>query len=474
MAIDFPNSPTAGDLYTAGGKTWQWNGTFWSAYGTSPVYRVSDTPPIGPSTGDTWYESDTGRLYIYTDSYWVEIGSAGRVTVSANDLTGPTLASNVVSSSLTSVGTLGSLTVTGATTSGSFVQGTDYLSPYQGSRNVIINGDMRIAQRGTSTASITTGGYYTCDRWQSGIVSAGTWTQTQSTDAPAGFGNSLKMQCTTASASPILAYIQSNLEGQDLQRFAKGTASAKSFSLSFWVKAFQTGTYICELYDTDNTRQCSKSYTVNTSGTWEYKTITFPSDTTGVFNNDNGSSMSVNFWLAASSMFTSGTLNTSWGTSVLANRAVGQTNVASSTSNYFQIAGVQLEQGGVATPFEQRPIQQELALCQRYYQPICNLDGSEINTGVAYTATDMRIGYFLKQSMRTLPVMESTTGSAYWIIFSNGAGNTTGTLQTTFDVSSSQHYVQIVLTLGTGITAGHAILFRRNNVAARIAASAEL
>jgi hypothetical protein len=113
MAIDFPNSPTAGDLYTAGGKTWQWNGTFWSAYGTSPVYRVSDTPPIGPSTGDTWYESDTGRLYIYTDSYWVEIGSAGRVTVSANDLTGPSLASNVVSSSLTSVGTLGSLAVTG-------------------------------------------------------------------------------------------------------------------------------------------------------------------------------------------------------------------------------------------------------------------------------------------------------------------------------------------------------------------------
>jgi hypothetical protein len=118
MAIDFPNSPTAGDLYTAGGKTWQWNGTFWSAYGTSPVYRVSDTPPIGPSTGDTWYESDTGRLYIYTDSYWVEIGSAGRVTVSANDLTGPTLASNVVSSSLTSVGTLGSLAVTGDITRG--------------------------------------------------------------------------------------------------------------------------------------------------------------------------------------------------------------------------------------------------------------------------------------------------------------------------------------------------------------------
>jgi len=236
-----------------------------------------------------------------------------------------------------------------------------------GFRNVIINGNMRIAQRGTSTASITTGNIYTCDRWNLDLITAGTWTQTQSTDAPEGFGNSLKMQCTTASASPLLAYIATRLEGQDLQRFAKGTASAKSFSLSFWVKAFQTGTYICELYDANNGRQCSKSYTVNTSGTWEYKTITFPSDTTGAFNNDNGYSMGVNFWLAAGSTFTSGTLNTSWAASVLANRAVGQTNVASSTSNYFQITGVQLEQNYQPTPFEQRPIGIELALCQRYY-----------------------------------------------------------------------------------------------------------
>jgi hypothetical protein len=236
-----------------------------------------------------------------------------------------------------------------------------------GFRNVLINGAMNVAQRGTSTASITTGGYYTCDRWYADITSAGTWTQTQSTDAPAGFGNSLKMQCTTAQASPSVATIQYRLEGQDLQRFAKGTSSAKSFTLSFWVKAFQTGTYIFELYDADNTRQCSNSYTVNTSATWEYKTIIFPSDTTGVFDNDNLLSMYAIFWLAASSTYTSGTLNTSWGTAVNANRAVGQTNVASSTSNYFQITGVQLEQNLQPTPFEQRPYGVELALCQRYY-----------------------------------------------------------------------------------------------------------
>ena len=245
------------------------------------------------------------------------------------------------------------------------------LAPIAGGRNVIINGAMQVAQRGTSTASITGNGYYTCDRWTTEMLLAGTWTLTQSTDAPAGFGNSLRMQCTTVLTPqppyPILARISTRLEGQDLQRFAKGTASAKSFSLSFWVKAFQTGTYICELYDTDNTRQCSKSYTVNTSGTWEYKTVTFPSDTTGAFNNDNGHSLSVHFWLAAGSTFSSGTLNTSWGAVVNANIAVGQTNVASSTSNYFQITGVQLEEGAVATPFEFEDISETLAKCQRYY-----------------------------------------------------------------------------------------------------------
>ena len=293
--------------------------------------------------------------------------------------------------------------------------------PLSGFRNVIINGDMRIAQRGTSTASITTAGYYTCDRWRTDILVAGTWTQTQSTDAPAGFGNSLKMQCTTASASPVLAFIQTRFEGQDLQRFAKGTASAKSFSLSFWVKAFQTGTYICELYDYDNTRQCSKSYTVNTSGTWEYKTITFPSDTTGAFDNDNGASLTVNFWLAASSLFMSGTLNTSWGAVVQANEAVGQTNVASSTSNYFQITGVQLEANPQPTPFEQRPIGVELALCQRYYQRLTYQTTNYFAIGQVYPTNNAYAVIDLPTTLRIAPSSITVSGTTF-ALDSGGVG----------------------------------------------------
>jgi hypothetical protein len=239
--------------------------------------------------------------------------------------------------------------------------------------NVIINGAMQVAQRGTSTASITTSAYNTADRFFNDISSFGTWTQSVENDAPtgSGFRKSLKMLCTTADASPAAAdynFISQLFEGQNLQRFAKGTASAKQFSLSFWVKSNKTGTYIAELFDIDNTRQVSASYTISVSGTWEKKTITFPADTTGAFDNDNALSLILNFGLGAGSDRTSGTLNTIWAANTTANRYVGQTNLAAATSNYWQITGVQLEVGSVATPFEFEDISTTLAKCFRYFE----------------------------------------------------------------------------------------------------------
>jgi hypothetical protein len=179
---------------------------------------------------------------------------------------------------------------------------------------------------------------------------------TQENDAPtgSGFRKSSKVLCTTADASPAagdaLIFVH-KLEGQNLQQIAKGTSSAKELTVSFWVKSNVTGTYIAELRDIDNTRQVSKSYSISASATWEKKTITFPADTTGALDNDNGDSFRVQFWLAAGSNFTSGTLNTSWASITDANRVVGQVNVAASTNNYWQITGVQLEVGSTATEF---------------------------------------------------------------------------------------------------------------------------
>jgi hypothetical protein len=208
------------------------------------------------------------------------------------------------------------------------------ISGSPGFRNIVINGDMSIAQRGTSQASAGSSGglYQTVDRYKFLNNNLGVFTISQDTDVPSGqgFANSLKMDCTTADASPASGdylLIQVNTEGQNLQYIKKGTASAESLTLSFWVKAVKTGTFIVDLVDVDNNRTISQSYTINTTNTWEKKTLTFAGDTTGAFGNDNGKSLECNFWLGAGTDFTSGTLQTSWGTQVAANRVVGQVNL---------------------------------------------------------------------------------------------------------------------------------------------------
>jgi hypothetical protein len=244
-------------------------------------------------------------------------------------------------------------------------------------RNLLYNGAMQVAQRSASVAGITGGGYNTADRWNTLLDTLGTWTQSIESDAPTGSGlrKSMKMLCTTADAAPAAAdqlAMRQLLEGQDIQRISKGTSDAQQLTLSFWVKSNVTGAYIAELVDQDNTRQVSASYTISASATWEKKTITFPADTTGVLDNDNALSLQCIFWLAAGSNRNSGTLNTSWASTTQANRAVGQTNLAAATNNYWQVTGVQLETGPISTPFEFKSYGQELRECQRYFE-ICNI-----------------------------------------------------------------------------------------------------
>ena len=237
-------------------------------------------------------------------------------------------------------------------------------------RNIIINGDMSIAQRGTSATGITTQDYYTVDRFVTRNVSSGTWTQTQSTDVPSGqgFAKSIKMDCTTAQASPSELAIRQRFEGQNLQYLKYGTSSAENLTFSFWVKSNKTGTYIAELYAAGNSKQISKSYTISSADTWEKKIITFPGDTSSALANDNSNELSVRWWLAAGSSWSSGTLNTSWNSATNANRAVGQVNLADSTSNEWYVTGAQLEVGSAASDFEFLPYDVNLKRCQRYYQ----------------------------------------------------------------------------------------------------------
>ena len=268
---------------------------------------------------------------------------------------------------------------------------------------LIINGDMQIAQRGTSFTGITSGNTYGLDRQVLTISGLGTWTMSQESDAPTGqgFSKSLKLDCTTAQASPTGSNnlrLNYRLEGQDLQVLKKGTSNAEAVTISFWVKSAKTGTYILELLDGDNLRQISQAYTISSANTWEKKVLSFAGDTTGALDNDNELSLYLFFWLGAGSDFTSGTLNTSWASSTNANRAVGQVNLADSTSNDWYMTGLQLEVGtfdaNSIPPFQFEDRATSLARCQRYFERIeTKGDTSEaISSGVMYTATQFR-GY---------------------------------------------------------------------------------
>lgn len=238
-------------------------------------------------------------------------------------------------------------------------------------KNLLINGGMNVWQRSTSE-SVSTDIYSTVDRFSIGVGGMGVFTSSRSTDVPSGqgFGYSTKWDCTTADASPAAGdYIvfPQRLEGQNLQHLLKGTSSAKAVTVSFWIKSNKTGTYILELIDTDNSRNISKSYTIDTANTWEKKEITFEGDTTGTLDNDNAQSLRCQWWFGAGSNFTSGTLNTSWATGVNANRAVGQVNLADSTSNELYITGCQLEVGSTASGFEFEPYSVTENKCMRYF-----------------------------------------------------------------------------------------------------------
>jgi hypothetical protein len=289
-------------------------------------------------------------------------------------------------------------------------------------RNIIINGDMSLAQRGTSFTGQTSGAYY-LDRFKTDMSSLGAWTITQSTDVPSGqgFKNSMKFDCTTADASPSVndhLFLNQPIEGFNTASFKFGTANAESLTLSFWVKSNKTGTYVVRFYDIDNQRSISQSYTISSASTWEKKTITISGDTVSSPNYDNGYAFAINWGLGAGSNFTSNTLNTSWNGNRNTKAFVGQVNLADSTDNEWYITGVQLEVGTSASDFEFLPYDVNLRRCQRYFQ--------ETQIGLYFDVTSGRnygVNSNFHTQMRTTPSVISSTTIDNNNRFNNGSIN---------------------------------------------------
>jgi len=297
-------------------------------------------------------------------------------------------------------------------------------------RNMCINGGMQVAQRGSSSTGNGNGtsAYLAVDRYQTGIATAGTWTISQSTEAPAGFSNSIKYDCTTANSSLSAGselWLVQKIEAQNLQHLNYGTADAQDCTFSFYFKTNKTGVYTVEIYQADADRTIAFEMDVTQTG-WERYEFIVPGDTAGTINNDTGIGFWCFIWMAAGTNKTSGTFTSgSWAAVVTANRlSSSQVNFADSTSNELYITGYQFELGRKATPYEHRSFGDELARCQRYYY--AHVDGSAINyaTGIYYSATLVATHIHFPVTMRIAPSLEVESGTDYYIAFANNTSDT--------------------------------------------------
>jgi hypothetical protein len=254
-----------------------------------------------------------------------------------------------------------------------FGDGSVTTSGWTGFKNRIINGAMTFAQRATSNSSVGTSSYTTLDRWaldtRINASPTGSYTFAQSTDAPAGFLNSASITVTTAGNSLASGYalqLCHFIEGNNIADLAWGTASAKTVTLSFWVKSSITGTWAVGILNAGYDRSYVATYTINSANTWEYKTITIPGCPSGSWNTTIGRGIQIKFSLGSGTNYQTASPNT-W-LSGAEYEDVATKPFWNTTGATFLITGVQFEVGSAASSFEYRPYGVELHLCERYYQ----------------------------------------------------------------------------------------------------------
>ena len=400
--------------------------------------------------------------------------------ITDDSVTGAKIENNpTVAGNLTVAGTS---TLTGnATASGNLtVTGDIVPSTPLSHRNMIINGSMQVSQRGTSATGKTTNGYYVPDRFQIRITNNGTWTISKNTILTTeGNRHTVKLQCTTAGSSGDTGRnlaIWYSFEGADVQVLQKGTANAKKLTLSFWIRAYEAGTYRVNLHDTDNDRLVGGTYTISASNTWEKKTVTFAADTTGGnLNDDFNESLRVQWWFDSGSAYTGGTAPTAWEARASTDEnAGGHTSGDDSTNNFFELTGVQLELGENATPFEWRSYGEDLARCHRYYE--------ELNSNAAsYAYEILGSGVVIDAGAPQGILFYSTKRTQPTLAFKGSVGNygCIGSANQTLTGLTFSHpevnRCQWSSSSGTNSTVGHGVLLRMNNSATSgITISAEL
>ena len=353
--------------------------------------------------------------------------------------------------------------------------GNAYSDGALSNRNLIINGAMQVAQRGTSAATInTTTEVFRADRFrfEQGGVMANNGTIEVAADAPTGFKYSTKVTAGSSVSFNANGWCSVNyrIEGQDIEQLANGTASPQPATLSFWVKSSVTGTYSINItkYDGSIERFHVKTYTINSANTWEYKTVTFDGDTSY-----SASSWMRLYWqLGGDSGAYNATANTWVNGSATVRGVSAQANMIATSGATFHLTGVQLEVGDTATPFEHRSYGQELALCQRYYW---RLNSEGYNTPIAMAQAETPIvGISIMNfpvGMRAAPSFADSGGASDFFYYDGAADFFSG-----FSGYGSSKYTSMFYKIfsTTAFVDNQALTLRFNNANAWLAWDAEL
>ena len=339
-----------------------------------------------------------------------------------------------------------------------------------GARNRIINGDMRIDQRNAGASVTPTVQGYTLDRWRAALSQSSKYSVQQSSTSATGFTNSLLATSLSAYTVGSAEWfgLQQSVEGFNASDLAWGTASAKTVTLSFWVRSSLTGTFGGSLANNDASRSYPFSYTISSANTFEYKTVTIAGDTSGTWLTTNGIGIRVTFGLGVGSTFSN--TASAWAGGEYYS-ATGATSVVGTNGATFYITGVQLEAGSVATPFERRSYGQELALCQRYAIKVGSNGGSaqKIAFGTGGNTTTALLYYYPPVTFRSTPTLSSSANVV--IDDSNGAISISALSLDTG--GSGPDFVQLNAT-ATGLTQFRPYFLRGSSSTGNIVLSAEL
>lgn len=381
MALNFPSSPNVGDQYTSGGVIWVWDGAKWTAGGISEAYL----PLVGGTmSGPIMLPADPiANLQATTKQYVDAINPAGKYL----PLTGGTLTGNLVGNAAIMAASGFCSDASGSAPklftppptndSSNSIPSTAWvnnnvIAAYPLGDNRIINGDMRIDQRNNgATINPIVPGSYTVDRWQYQSSTVGKFAGGRAAILVPGFPYcfSLSSQSAYTPLAGDYFYLGQSIEADMVSDFAWGTPSAQPITFSFWVSSTLTGTFGGSINNNGATR--SYPFTFPVTSTFTKVVITIPGDTAGTWTlSGNGIGLNIHFDLGAGSTFRGPA--GAWASANYVG-ATGSVNTVATNGAVFNITGVKLEIGSVATPFNRQSLAKSLDDCRRYYQTVAGL-----------------------------------------------------------------------------------------------------